>query len=856
MLTSQLRVAILAVGLTLLDSAAPADNPERPKAGPPRLDLYGDPLPEGAVARLGTVRFRHGAYATSIAFTSDGKQLLSHGNNGVRVWDVATGKEIRSLLKTWVGSAAISPDGNFLITTESPLNRPVVRFRKWDDLTVEREFAVEDFNSSQFSPDGKVLAVATRRAGEIQLWDVAAGRRLHSWKAYEGMMPCFAFSDDSKTLVTGSEDKLIRLWDVATGKKKQEIVTPSIVSKAFVSSDGALVASLGMSEVKTGERSRAYFPENIIRIWDVASGKELRQIVNPTRREVEGRPMGFSFLKFAPNGKTLIALTPEGILRFWDSGTGKELRRLELGNQPPTTLGFSPDGKTLALGGPTIRLIDLAAGKDLVKLTGHQSGVSAAAFVLDGRTALTTSTNQIIKLWNPITGEERGSFTGVEEWAGNDTFLDKGRFLIARGPDDTIRVYDLVAKKEIRRIKIPPARSYYQALSPDGQMMALTAVDKGVILVNLQSGKERRLFQDYEVAIQGLGFGAEGRTVIAWFEDHVVEVWDLASSKNLVRFILGKQSEIGIPPALAGGRQVFFGYVAFLSADGRHFAYSSPKRFLALYDAASGKLVRRSSEFPCDISIVAFSPDNRSIAWASHDSIIHLLETATCQERHQFTGHQGVINMLAFSPDGRSLISGSEDTTALVWDLTGKRETKEIWGGRLTAADLNSCWSDLAGEDAAKAYQAIRRLAAAPVDGLACLGQRVRPVASVDPKHLAKLVADLDSNEFEVRETAEKELEKLGELAAPSCRKAVEGKPSSEVRRRLAVLIEKQTKTEASLPPDSLRAVRAVEVLEIAGTPKAQELLKMLASGAPQARLTQEAKASLERLTKRSTAAP
>src|SRR5260370_34270737 len=123
---------------------------------------------------------------------------------------------------------------------------------------------------------------------------------------------------------------------------------------------------------------------------------------------------------------------------------------------------------------------------------------------------------------------------------------------------------------------------------------------------------------------------------------------------------------------------------------------------------------------------------------------------------------------------------------------------------------------------------------------------------AVDQNRLAKLVANLDSKEFAVREAAEKELENLGELAAPVCRKAMEGKPSAEVRRRLGVLIEKQAKAELNLPPDRLRAVRVVEILELIGTTKARDVLTQLAQGADEASLTQEAKASLDRLSKRS----
>jgi WD40 repeat protein len=667
------------------------------------------------------------------------------------------------------------------------------------------------------------------------------------------MPPGLSFSDDSRTLVTGGSDKIIRLWDVETGKKNQEIVTPNIVSKAFVSRDGTLVASLGMTEVKTGPSSWTSYPDNTIRIWDVASGKELRQLVNPTRREVEGRPMGFSYLKFAPDGKTLLTAAPDGVLRFWDPDTGKEQRRLDFGKDLPTTLAFSPDGKTLALGGPAIRLIDLATGKDVIKAAGQPGLVSYAAFVLDGRTALTTFCNQTFHLWNPLTGQELGSFAGVEEWAGNETSVDKGRFLVATGPNETIRIYDLAAKKEVRRFKIPPARTYIRALSSDGQLMAFAAEGKGVILMNLKSGKESRLLEEDEVKITGLAFGADGRTLMVWFSDHTIQIWDLATKKNLKRFPLGYGSAIRPSWAAAERRDVIWPYSGFVSPDSRYFAYIQHRSFI-LHELPSLRLVRGSKEYPFDISLVAFSPDNRTIAWTSHDSIIHLLETASCSDRHQFKGHQGSIQSLSFSSDGQYLISGSEDTTALVWDVAGKPGPNN--GRRLSTAEMDSYWNDLAGHEATKAYDAIRHLAASPGDAAQGLAKRLSPVPTVDPKLLARLVADLNANEFAARESSEKELEKLGELAAPVCRKAMESKPSAEMSRHLTTLIEKQTKAELNLPPDRLRALRAVEVLELIGTKDAREVLAQFARGAEDASMTREAKASLERLAHRSSVSP
>jgi HEAT repeat protein len=129
------------------------------------------------------------------------------------------------------------------------------------------------------------------------------------------------------------------------------------------------------------------------------------------------------------------------------------------------------------------------------------------------------------------------------------------------------------------------------------------------------------------------------------------------------------------------------------------------------------------------------------------------------------------------------------------------------------------------------------------------LQARLAPAKPADPKRVARLIAVLDDGQFRVREEATKELTELGDQARAVLRKALAGNPTVEAKQRLVRLLER---VEIPLPPSELlRQVRAVEVLERVGTPEARELLRRLASGAPEARLTREATATLARLRER-----
>jgi hypothetical protein len=203
------------------------------------------------------------------------------------------------------------------------------------------------------------------------------------------------------------------------------------------------------------------------------------------------------------------------------------------------------------------------------------------------------------------------------------------------------------------------------------------------------------------------------------------------------------------------------------------------------------------------------------------------------------------FGQMAFSPDGRTLTSGGADTTALVWDATGRMRDGRFETAALSPKELRDFWAALAGDDAAEAYRAIWALTASPEQTLPLLKEYLRPRPAAEPKETARRIADLDNDDFNVREKAEKELGDQGDLVESALRKTLDEQPSAEVRHRVEQLLRKLA------TPRRLQEYRAIEVLERIGTSEAEKVLKEAAGGAPAARLTQEAKASLERLSRR-----
>jgi hypothetical protein len=250
---------------------------------------------------------------------------------------------------------------------------------------------------------------------------------------------------------------------------------------------------------------------------------------------------------------------------------------------------------------------------------------------------------------------------------------------------------------------------------------------------------------------------------------------------------------------------------------------------------------------PLDMPVcLAISPDGRYLATAQETPAIRLWDVIAGREVGRLKGHEGGVVSLLFAPDGKHLFSGGTDTTALTWDLT------QIIGGadrqsvRLESETLNALWADLAGSNAARAFDAIRRLSASPDQAVTFLKEHLHPATPADPKRLAELLADLESDRFDIRRQAESELQELGDRAEVALHKILADDPPLTLRRRVERLLDKR------LVPTTgqIRDLRAVEVLELIGTEKSRQLLQSLAGGVPEARLTRQAKSALMRLSR------
>jgi dipeptidyl aminopeptidase/acylaminoacyl peptidase len=406
---------------------------------------------------------------------------------------------------------------------------------------------------------------------------------------------------------------------------------------------------------------------------------------------------------------------------------------------------------------------------------------------------------------------------------------------------DEVRVWDWRRGEETRRFARSDVGHHGFDLAPDGTTLLLPSGQ----LWDVAMGKQTGSVPNFKGWFQFKAVFAPDGKRLTQPQGATAIVTEVRTGREICRFA-GHEPVKEEPDFLQGQRRVEC--VAF-SPDGRRAASGGAEGLAFVWDAATGKTLRRLQGHTNPIVAVAFSPDGRTVATASgdwmkkyDDQTVRLWEVTTGKERRRFAGHQAQVWSIVFSRDGSTLVSGSEDGTALVWDAVGVGKPQAA-----TAAHAEALWRVLADADAVAAYEAVCTLAARKE--VAFLADHLRPVAAADPALLGRLVADLDSEVFAKRQEAERELGKLEELAEPALRKAAADSASAEVRRRAETLL---TKLETAVPAaGTVQALRAVEVLERIGTPEARQLLQTLAAGAPEALPTREAKGALERLRSR-----
>ena len=624
----------------------------------PKTDRYGDPLPAGAVMRLGTVRFRQAQSIRNIVYSPDGRLVVTgSGQHVLLLCDAQDGKMLRQL-----------------------------------------DLPSEDVRAFAFSPDGTTIAAVGFRldpmrnvvVNELTIIEVATGRivRRSAWDDQESVENV-AYAAGGKTVATVSLDGTLRLWDAAaanlqhverlTGDRR---ISPESIAFSPSAASGLLAITAGPT----------------IDLWDVTQHRRVRTIA----LDRNYRP---NCLVFSPDGTTLAAgVAKRGAeIRLWRAADGALIGSLKSRkNAHVSHMAYSPDGKVLAAigsGGPLV-FFDITTGKELDNLSSVRLADGPLAFSPDGITLATTGDRQSLHFWEPATGKDR--LATPEAHVGDVAalaWLNNGKTLVSGSRDRTVRIWDQATGRPTRM------------LAHDGWVESLAVSADGKILVTGSSYPESAKVQVWNPTtgerihiwsvegtkaglrfLRGVTLTEDNPCVIAAFGDGALQGWDVSTGKErpIVQPKLEEFPSMGPGGGLTGVDRAVF------SRDGRSAAMIAEGR-VQVIDVASGQ--RRFKESLAMMGQCEFAPDGRSLAlirvanerfragrWRGSTitaSTIVWLDSLTGHVRREIAIPESGVRSLTFSPDGQAIAVGTLSTHPergfiRIFRLVDKKEVQTI----------------------------------------------------------------------------------------------------------------------------------------------------------------------------------
>jgi WD40 repeat protein len=697
-----------------------------------RTDAFGDPLPEGAMARLGSVRWK-GDEFHGLVFSADGKRVAAYGKDPpsnlsarvIYVWEFPSGR----LLKRFKGPEwlyaqfTFSPDSKSLIISETTFVDYTAIFHletgELEKVTFDRPDEASGGGREVTNGTRSVHSFSEGKKRHLAMIDALHPkefRPLGSIEVDHDALHQVALSSDGRWVVAcesggnGASYKL-RIFDSICRKSWPGPPLPSDaanIAVSFLRSDRLLV---------TCDEQGGWGTTHSDYIWNIDSkGKNSRpdfQFVGRSTYPVHWEIMGGS-ISYSPSGNLSAGCTGVGSLVVYDTLKGTALWQRAIGGSDRESDGvrnttFSPDGKTLAVtahGESVVRFFDAATGRDLNTGFGHQGAVTSLAFHPSGKMLLSASrADSTVRCWDLTQTSRRQSATLSETPIyGKLAFADRGRLLpfhqLTNTEDEVITVWDTDRLRVLGALPIAK-RDFdsdlggnWMIVSPETSLvaMAMRHANGGFDLIDARRGALLKHVEPVAEYWTPLAFSPDGKTLIGHHPEDGLVFCDLATGR--------KRDAPTVHSTNVVQRYVIYGHGV-----------------VRICDRARGRIVL---EFESSANSVVISGDGRYLATARSElpistastndkarlDKIEIIETASGRTVRKIRVPCQRVFALAFSPDSTLIAAGGSDGTILLYPL------QSLGTAGIDSIQASDLYVNLASEDTEKAFAAVGTLSA------------------------------------------------------------------------------------------------------------------------------------------------